>query len=355
MISLYKVNRQQWMRFFTHLIVICMLFFLPDVLADISHPNRNPAWSYVMYLRSAGFVAVFYINYYIIIQHTLLSAKRNYLMFVVWNVLLTISIFYLVNLACDFLLPVHPRPHKHPDLPRHIQMLRDWSWMLRDVVMIILTIALSAALRFAEKWASIEKRHEQLLASQREEELEGLKSQLNPHFLFNTLNTIYSLVEIDPKESQNAIHQLSKLIRHMLYDSDITGKLSNEIDFVKSYISLMEMRLGQEAIRADFSKVASDPDIPSLIFVTIIENAFKHGNTGDKRQPIEISISSDTDGTVICRTFNHFLPKSRTDGKSGGIGLANLRRRLHLIYGKKASLSTKISGDTYESILTIHT
>lgn len=355
MISLEKVDRQQWMKFFTHLIVICMLFFLPDVLANISHPNRNNAWSYLMYVRSAGFVAIFYINYYIIIQHTLLSHKRNYLMFVVWNILLTALIFYLTNLAADFMLPPHRNHHRPDDLPRYMQMIRDWSWMLRDVVMVVLTIALSAALRFAEKWSSIEKRHEQLLASQREEELEGLKSQLNPHFLFNTLNTIYSLVEIDPKAAQNAIHQLSKLLRYTLYKNEITEKLSHEIDFAISYISLMEMRLGPDAIKVDFSNVTKDVDIPPLIFITLIENAFKHGNTGEREQPIEITISSDADGKVICRTFNHFLPKSRADGKTGGIGLANLRRRLQLIYGDKASLSNRISGNTYESILTINT
>lgn len=354
MISLEKVDRQQWMKFFTHLIVICMLFFLPDVLANISHPGRNKAWSYAMYLRSAGFVTIFYINYYLIIQHTLLAKRRNYLMFVVWNVLLTVSVFYLTNLASDTLLPPPHHNHKHHDLPRYIQMLRDWSWMLREVVMAVLTIALSAALRFAERWASLEKRNEQLLASQREEELEGLKNQLNPHFLFNTLNTIYSLVEIDPHEAQNAIHQLSKLLRYTLYQNEITEKLSHEIDFTKSYISLMEMRLGPDAVKTDFSNVATDPDIPPLIFVTLIENAFKHGNTGEKNQPIEISISSDTEGTVVCRTFNHFLPKSNVKGKEGGIGLANLRRRLHLIYGGKASLQTRISGNTYESVLTIH-
>lgn len=356
MVSLKKIDRQQWVKFLTHLIVISMLFFLPELMMDYASPHRLSPWAKMMYLKSAVFVAFFYINYYLIINHTLFSRRQNYVAFVAWNLLLIViyvGVFYygIPHFAWD------GRRMPHNDAPRYAGLIKMWSHILRDLAMIVLTIALSAFLRFAEKWSDIERHHQELLASQREDELQSLKSQLNPHFLFNTLNTIYSLIEVSPSDAQAAVHRLSKLLRHVLYENPSSQTLGEEVSFAESYISLMEMRLGKDAIKADFSQV-DNPDlpVPPLLFVTLIENAVKHGNTGHKGQPIEISISSGTDGSITCRTFNHFMPKEppAADGeKKGGIGLINLRRRLVLLYGDRARLSTEIDGDTYTAILHI--
>lgn len=358
MLSLRKVDRQQWVKFLTHLIVILMLFFLPELMSNYASPHRSSQWARLMYLKSAVFVAFFYINYYLILNHTIFSKRQNYVTFVAWNLLLIviyIGVYYY--LVPHFVWGDGHRPRHN--VPGYIGMIKMWSHILRDLGMIVLTIALSAFLRFAEKWSAIERHHQDILASQREDELQSLKSQLNPHFLFNTLNTIYSLIEVNPAEAQAAVHQLSRLLRHVLYENPSYQTLGQEISFAENYISLMEMRLGKDAIKADFSNVA-DPgiEVPPLLFVTLIENAIKHGNTGHKGQPIEISIMSDTDGNITCRTFNHFVPKEPIDGqgqKKGGIGLSNLRRRLVLLYGDRARLTTKISGDTYTAILHIST
>lgn len=356
MLSLKKVDRQQRVKFFTHLVVILMLFFLPELMMNYANPHRWSPWAKMMYIKSAVFVAFFYINYYLIITHTLFGKRQNYLAFVGWNLLLIviyIGVFYYIVPHFTGNYGYRPK-HNHPS---YIGMIKIWSHILRDLAMIILTIALSASLRFAEKWSAIERHHQELLASQREDELQSLKSQLNPHFLFNTLNTIYSLIEVSPVEAQAAVHQLSKLLRHVLYENSAQLTLGQEISFAETYISLMEMRMGKDAIKADFSKV-DDPGItvPPMLFVTLIENAFKHGNTGQKGQPIEISISSDSEGGITCRTFNHFMPKEASGDnkiKKGGIGLSNLRRRLLLIYGDRAILTTHIEGDTYTATLHI--
>ncbi|MDE6653841.1 MAG: sensor histidine kinase [Muribaculaceae bacterium] len=358
MLSLKKVDRQQWVKFLTHLVVILMLFFLPELMLNYASPHRMSTWAKMMYLKSAVFVAFFYINYYQIIPRTLFRQRQNYVAFVGWNVLLIalyIAVYYhvLPHIIWD-----DSRRHFRPQ-PEHLKLIKLWSHILRDLAMIILTIALSAFMRFAEKWSAIERHHQALLASQREDELQSLKSQLNPHFLFNTLNTIYSLIEVSPTEAQAAVHRLSRLLRHVLYENSTHSTLRQEISFAESYISLMEMRLGKDAIRADFSKV-SDPEIsvPPLLFVTLIENAFKHGNTGHKDQPIEITISSDSEGNITCHTFNHFVPKETGEKSAtgkGGIGLANLRRRLVLLYGDRARLTTEVDGDTYAATLRIST
>lgn len=358
MLSLKKVDRRQLVKFLTHLIVILMLFFLPELMMNYASPNRMSTWAKMMYLKSAVFVVFFYINYYVIIPRTLFRQRQNYVAFVAWNVLLIaiyIAVYYLM-------LPhlIWDDSHRPPrPLPERLKLIKLWSHILRDLAMIVLTIALSAFLRFVEKWSAMERHHQELLASQREDELQSLKSQLNPHFLFNTLNTIYSLIEVSPSEAQAAVHRLSRLLRHVLYESSGHSTLRQEISFAESYISLMEMRLGKDAIKADFTKVA-EPDIsvPPLLFVTLIENAFKHGNTGHKSQPIEITISSDSEGNIVCHTFNHFVPKETQEKSAsgkGGIGLANLRRRIVLLYGDRAHLTTEVDGDTYSATLRIST
>ena len=226
------------------------------------------------------------------------------------------------------------------------------TYILRDAVMIVLTVALAVALWFTDRWLALERRRKDLVAERRESELKNLKSQLNPHFLFNTLNSIYALIEVSPDEARDAVHRLSQLLRYVLYEDRDKVALSREVEFVRNYISLMELRLGSD-VETDID-IAGHEDImiAPLLFIVPVENAFKHGNTADRNDRICISVKAD-DNKVECRTVNRFRADTVVD-KGGGIGIANLRRRLHLIYGDRASLSTVIGGDTYAATLTIN-
>lgn len=343
-----RFDRQAGVTLLIHLIVISMLFIIPEIVAEHAHPNwrRTPEFRFAVYFKSALFIAIFYINYFLILPKTLLGRGRGRVWaYIGWNLLVLIAMLAIAWTIQHYAIPTKPRwRHHNPNVWREV------SFMLRDGGMMVLTVALSTAMRYGENWASIEKRHEQLVASQKADELANLKSQLNPHFLFNTLNTIYALIEVSPTQAQEAVHELSALLRYVLYENPTSVKLSQEIAFAKNYISLMQMRLPQDAIEASFD-AKSNPDVPPLLFITLIENAFKHGNTGVHGHKIEISISSTPDGEVTCRTRNHFSPKSSREG--GGIGLSNLRRRLQLIFGPDASLLTKIEGDVFETALTI--
>lgn len=343
-----RFDRQAGVKVLIHLIVISMLFIIPEIISEYSHPNwkRPPEFRFTVYFKSAIYIALFYLNYFIIIPKTLLGNGRGRVWaYIGWNVLALIVMLAAAWAVQHYAFPPKPRWGNH-----HPNVWRDVSFLLRDGGMMALTVALSTAMRYGENWAKIEKRHEQMVASQKADELTNLKSQLNPHFLFNTLNTIYALIEVSPAQAQEAVHELSALLRYVLYENPTSVKLSQEISFAKNYISLMQMRLPQGAIEASFD-AKTNPEVAPLLFVTLIENAFKHGNTGVPEHKIEISISSTPDGEVKCSTRNHFGPKSNGDG--GGIGLSNLRRRLQLIYGTDASLVTKVEGDVFETTLTI--
>lgn len=342
-------NRQKWVRFFTHLIVITILFVLPEVIMSYSMP-RHKVIPPGMYIKAATFVAVFYVNYYFIIDHSLLSGKHRTWKFIAYNLLIISLSILLIYIVWRY--SGADRPHRHINEPETRHVLKAASFLLRDMVMVILTIALSVALRLSDKWTTFERTRQELTASQREYELNSLKSQLNPHFLFNTLNSIYALISICPEKAQKAVHELSGMLRYVLYETPSTVSLQQEIDFTRNYISLMMIRLGEKKVSAhlDISSYA-DARIAPLIFISLIENAFKYGNTGSADDRIEISITAH-DGVVSCRTSNRYIPASG-DVPRGGTGLANLQRRLHLLYGDRASLTIDSSNGKFISLLNI--
>ncbi len=233
-------------------------------------------------------------------------------------------------------------------------MLKSASFMMRDGAMLILTIGLAVAMRLSVKWKDMEQQRQEMLAAQRSTELDNLKSQLNPHFLFNTLNTIYALVDVDPEDAKGAVHRLSGLLRYMLYENDGSVRLGQELGFIEDYVALMRLRLGSRPVFVDIeADEYADTMVPPLLFVPLIENAFKYGNTAEPARPISISVR--VEGRHIeCRTTNDFAPAAAgSDRSASGIGLANLRRRLVLLYGSKASLRTSVEGQTYKSSLKI--
>ncbi len=365
MTTIFKnIDRGEWMRFFTHIIVVAILFVLPEFLFSYTQPHwkTTPQMTFCMYFKPAMFAAVFYLNYFFIMPRVLTLEKRKVLWFIGYNVVIIIVamlLLYLVqNMASESLQAMgrHNGKRRPPEYSRLLEFMRNASFWLRDAGMLVMSIALAVALKLSENWAAISQRHQDMLASQRAEELESLKSQLNPHFLFNSLNTIYALIQVSPDNAQHAVHQLSTLLRYVLYENPQQVELSKEIEFARNYISLMEMRLGSGRVSYDFSEQSPTPAmVPPLIFITLIENAFKHGNTGNHNHKIEISIHSNPDGSVVCSTCNHFTNRTESEPRpDGGIGISNLRRRLQLIYGDNASLMTAVQGDVYKATLTIN-
>lgn len=351
-------TRQRITTFLTHLLCIIILFILPEILTSLANPGRPiKLW---MYTKTFVFIGVFYVNYYWIIERSL-DKPRHFLRFFAYNlflILISLGLIYLIwrfkgHLGGRSPLRNHVAPTEWMYFAKAIGMLS------RDLVMLILVIGFATALRLGDKWIKLDRRRQDLLNSQREEELKNLKSQLNPHFLFNTLNSIYALIAISPDKAQAAVHELSRLLRYVLYETSATVSLTQELAFIDNYISLMRLRLNP-AVKLNLTLDTGNDDnirIAPLLFITLIENVFKHGiHTPDI--PLDISITA-RNGIITCHTSNGFLPENKSDmnvtAQDGGIGLNNLMRRLHLIYGKKASLKVSADNDIYTVTLTIDT
>jgi len=195
-------------------------------------------------------------------------------------------------------------------------------------------VFLSLGLRVLERNSQIEELQKETERERLNSELAFLKSQISPHFFFNTLNNIYSLISINAEDSQKAVLKLSKLMRYLLYESE-QGKtmLSNEIDFMNNYIDLMKLRMNDKvSLSVSFPQKYEDRNIPPLLFVPFIENAFKHGISYREKSFIDIRMEADRRSILFeCKNS---IPKGREEAKNenSGIGLINVSKRLKLLF-----------------------
>jgi two-component system, LytTR family, sensor kinase len=215
----------------------------------------------------------------------------------------------------------------------------------------------SLGLRVLERHSQIEKLQKETEKEKLNSELAFLKSQISPHFFFNTLNNIYSLIIINPEDSQKAVLKLSKLMRYLLYESEQGNtRLSNEIDFMNNYIDLMKLRVNDKIeLSVSFPKKYEDKNIPPLLFIPFIENAFKHGISYREKSFIDISMMV-TKESITFRCANSLL-KTKEEASNGqsGIGLENVSKRLNLLFPGRHELKINKSENAFEVFLTIKT
>ena len=241
-------------------------------------------------------------------------------------------------------------------VPRYLFQNSGYKFLTLNIIMII---GLSTALRISMRWQYTEERLIKAEREKTEAELKNLKNQLNPHFLLNTLNNIYALIVFDHNKAQEAVQELSKMLRHVLYDNQSAlVSLEKELDFINNYISLMRIRLPKTVKVSVKLNAGNKPlHIAPLIFISLIENAFKHGISPTEDSFINISIQGHPEGKIYCEITNSYFPKNETDKSGSGIGLAQVHRRLELSYPNSYEWTKGISADgkTYTSCITIQT
>jgi sensor histidine kinase YesM len=190
-------------------------------------------------------------------------------------------------------------------------------------------------LRLIEQHEASEKRQKELEREKLNSELAFLKNQISPHFFFNTLNNIYSLIEVNKNNAQEAVLKLSKMMRYLLYESEQgeTG-LVKEIGFMKHYIDLMKLRLSPKVeLSIDLPENPPDYKIPPLLLIPFIENAFKHGISYRDKPFIRISMTAAND-QIIFKCINSIGQSSAQalDEAHSGIGLENVKKRLGILF-----------------------
>ncbi|GGA98199.1 sensor histidine kinase [Puia dinghuensis] len=186
-----------------------------------------------------------------------------------------------------------------------------------------------------------------------ETELKLLKSQLNPHFLFNTLNNIYALSLLNSPATSSAIGKLSEILDHILYrcEGDL-APLSEEVELLNNYLALEQLRYDQRLQLRFNSRVNGDVAIPPLLLLSLAENAFKHGASQDAGEPsIEIELEADEAGMRYCVTNSSAAPPVQEG--YGKIGLANLRKQLDILYPGKHVFTTGYDAGRFRALVVL--
>lgn len=190
-----------------------------------------------------------------------------------------------------------------------------------------------------------ERQRQALLVENQRTELAFLRSQINPHFLFNTLNNVYSLFFQQSDKALRVIERLTTMLRYGLYEKADKVPLERELEHLVNFIELEKLRLDFEPdLRLDFPEAQPGLFVPPLLLITFVENAFKHG---DLRQPTTVQLTA-TEGQLDYRVTNSFGAKQKDE--AGGIGLDNLRKRLVLLYPDRYELELRAE----ETIFTAH-
>jgi two-component sensor histidine kinase len=385
----FSTNIQRPLGVCIHILVWALIFFFPILMSgDKSVLTIN--WSdYLRHIKMpALLLVVFYLNYLWLVPRYIFLRRTQ--RFIIGNLIILVCATVLTQwqqpkhedlqkpnvevaprgnklpegdkgpgaTSTPRAVGVHPAPRAEfqPPSPFRPHFERDfhpprWTFILRDIIILLCTIGLSAAIRSSIEWRKAK-------ADLQEAELKNLRNQMNPHFLLNTLNNIYALIAFDTEKAQQAVQDLSKLLRHLLYENQNTFvKLSKEIDFIRNYIELMRIRLSKEVALEIQMNVPEDStvEIAPLIFIALIENAFKHGISPTEPSFIRIHIEQRGEEEVLCEISNSNHPKKDTDKSGSGIGLEQVQRRLDLLYPGRYQWTKEVTdeGKVYTSRLRI--
>lgn len=353
MITQIPNSRRRTITAVIHIIGWGFIFALPFLLM-----NRNGfTVNWANYMRHDSivpfsFVIVFYINYYLLIPHYLFKGRTK--QYIGLNIALIAGLAAGIHFWQDFVFHTYfeeNMPKRNTPAPPR------WIFIWRDTFSMVLTVGLSAAIRMSGRWVEAETARREAEKSRAEAELKNLRNQLNPHFLLNTLNNIYALIAFDGNKAQQAVQELSHLLRHVLYDNQQNFvTLDKEMNFIRNYIELMRIRLSSHvSVETHFDiHPESKTEIAPLIFISLIENAFKHGISPTEPSFIRIHFS-ETDDCIRCEIINSYHPKSRADKSGSGIGLEQVQKRLDLTYPGHYQWNRGIrpNGKQYESRLEI--
>ncbi|MCE2616605.1 MAG: sensor histidine kinase [Phocaeicola sp.] len=286
------------------------------------------------------FLIVYFVNFYLLAPF--LFEKKKY----GWFVLANIGVILLANITVFFV----DYSNIPKEVPQFAILFGFFFIFILDFIVAFVAVGIRSVLKVNEMRQMLQEEQQK----NTEAELLWLKNQLNPHFLFNTLNNISGLIQIDPDAAQDSIAKLSDLLRYTLYESNQDFvPVAGEIEFMENYIDLMKLRCGSNTtVTTDFDIRNGSIKIAPLLFISLIENAFKHGVSNSK--PSVIRMEMHTDGNqlfFLCENSNY--PKDDKNRSGSGIGLDNLKRRLELLYKGKYTFEKILEDEMYKVTITL--
>ena len=307
---------------------VCAWFFFFFYYKRYSEINSYTIGASLINLIVA-IITVYTFNYHLIPNILLKNKKRKFFAFA----FVTIVMFFYIQLLLTLLLVVKQLSDGYHLFPEMLDIV-----MLFFNLFFVVFIAI--AIKFYKRWNEKDFQEQKVQKEKVEAELQMLKTQINPHFLFNTLNSIYVLAMKQSEQTANTVMKLSDILDYILYRID-TPKIaiSNEIKIIENYIELEKIRFSNRIdINFTTDLKSQGIQIPPMLIIPFIENAFKHGVAKSiEKSWIKISLK-ETDGALNILVANS-KTQSKVEDKTGGIGLMNVKKRLSLLYKEKYELN----------------
>lgn len=328
-----KLKKQQIGENLIYLMVWTVIILVPILnskMLDEEHVdlgNVLQAW-----LRIAPYLLIFILHNSLLAPRLLL--RHRYLVYFLCDLAVITGVFGAVDIIEKYAFdPVtaetifENRKASFTDLALH------WNVLLG-----LFMCGANSSIKLMYQSLRDEQKMEELKHQNLQAEIDYLKYQINPHFFMNTLNNIHALIDIDADSAKDAVIELSKMMRYVLYDTGReTISMKKDLQFLENYIRLMKIRYSNELeIRIDYPQDLSPRiSIPPLLLIVFVENAFKHGVSGSHPSFIRIAIRL-AEKTACCTVSNSRRPVRNVH--TPGIGLKNVTKRLELIYGDDFSL-----------------
>ena len=356
-----KGNQKTFITIGIHLIVWIMLLIIPAYLINVES-KKDMMFLKEVWLQIFFYALIFYVTYFWLVPHFFFSGRRLqfFLLIFILIVGITSLSWMVVQKSRGEMertmhrkeIPDMAAPDRNPALKppefreRRPPSMKNWP-LFNFALTSLLVSGLGLGLRFSEKLSQNEKLRKEAEKERADQELNLLKNQINPHFLFNTLNTIYSLALVNSEYTAEAVMKLSDMMRYVLQDVNREKvPVALELDYIRHYVGLQQLRLNQN-ITVVLEVVDDDAgqQIAPILLIPFVENVFKHGTSAHERAEILIRIKC-SGNTLELLTINRIFPERYLE-EGSGIGLTNTKKRLELIYPGKHQLDLKDEGDRF--------
>jgi hypothetical protein len=237
-----------------------------------------------------------------------------------------------------------------PPAPKSLFMI-----FIDNLILSLLVVGVGTAIKMVSQWLNEESKRKDLEKEQLKTELALLRHQVSPHFFMNTLNNIHALIDINSEDAKNTIIELSTMMRYLLYDTAHgQTSLKKEVAFIESYITLMKLRFPENVtVTLDVPENINDIEIPPMLFISFLENAFKHGVSYKAESYVSFRMEQ-VENQLKCNIKNSKHSRSESvDQSYSGIGMANIKKSLKLLFGNNYTLNIIENEKEFEVQLTI--
>lgn len=305
----------------------------------------SPIDEFQYYLPNAAILVFF---------HAAVSYFNNYLLFPLYlfnrkYVLYVLSLLLSISLVCFPIAFVYYRFLIEDEMQKNLVWTSDF--FINNALFILFTVAITASIRLFSNWYKQQISNRQLEKLNIENELKFLKTQINPHFLFNSLNNLYALTLKKSDNAPEIVLKLSNILRYVLYEGTAQRvPLTKEIEYLQDYLELERLRLGGRAtIKFETEGNLFGCQIEPMLFINFLENSFKHGVSTDAGISwVHILLSVDKEQKILEMKIENSKPeKPDIIRQHGGIGLENVKKRLMLLYPDTHTLNIEDKKNTY--------